>query len=269
MKMYDRLEAQLSDRDVLIHYNGANLHPEFVEGLDVVRVFTCGDDPESSEILSKPVAHAYDIHLVNNAACVETYRSWGLQKVFFWPLGSLTFPEDVADLDDSQMVLEIERRTIPIVLIAEAQTTRRRRRFRKLIRHFPEAVSYGKGWSRGYLPPEEIGRVYRQAQIGWNIHNSVGPVNFRTYDLAAHGILQICDNRLHLGQVYEVGREVVGFESLRECIRLTRHFLEHQDEQREIALAGRNRWRSDYTPDAVWNKLVAIVSANFSPEITA
>ena len=121
MQMYSELAEQLQDRDVLVLYNGANLHPEFVSWLKVVKVYTAGDDPETTEILSGPLAPAFDIHLVNNVACVEMYRGWGLKRVHFWPLGSLAFEEDVADLTD-ELVLDVSRRPLPAVFFGERST---------------------------------------------------------------------------------------------------------------------------------------------------
>ena len=74
--------------------------------------------------------------------------------------------------------------------------------------------------------------------------------------------MQVCDNRQYLPQVYEVGREAAAFDTVDECIELTRYYLAHPEEQREIALAGRRRWERDYTPDRVWEKLTAAVESH-------
>ena len=259
MDLYDRITRLADDRDVLILYNGANLHPEFIDTLDLLKVYTAGDDPESTEILTRPLAPAFDIHLVNNIACVDVYRSWGLKKVHFWPLGSQTLEEDVADLDDCG-IRSVADRPIPVVFCGERQRCRQDR-LDALVRAFPEAYCAGRGWPRGFIDWPDMWSAYRRAQIGWNVHNSTGPVNFRTYELAAYGVLQICDNRSHLGELFELGREVVGFDTIEECIELTRYYLAHPQEQRSIAAAGRKRWEREYTPDRVWDRLVGIVEA--------
>ena len=56
------------------------MHPEFVSRW-VFTIFTCGDDPESSEVLSKPVASAFDFAFTYNIACVDMYKSWGCKNV--------------------------------------------------------------------------------------------------------------------------------------------------------------------------------------------
>lgn len=61
--------AQLEDRDVLVLYNGANLHPEFISLLpNVMKVYTFGD-PESVPILAQPIAPAFDVHLLRFIEC--------------------------------------------------------------------------------------------------------------------------------------------------------------------------------------------------------
>lgn len=266
MEMYESLAWKLDGRDVLILYNGANLHPEFVTWFDLLKVYTAGDDPESTEVLTRPVAPAFDVHLVNNIACLDMYRSWGLKNVHFWPLGSLSTRDDVSDLDGTA-VLDSGCRPVRIVFVGEYQS-RRKDRFDAVTGAFPDAYCAGRGWPRGYVSWDELWALYRKSQIGWNFHNSTGPVNFRTYELPAHGILQICDNKSHLGKIFELDREAVGFDTTEECIDKTRYYLAHPKEQRAIALAGRKRWENDYHPDRVWEKLVEIVQRHWGERQT-
>jgi len=257
MQMYEDLAERLEDRDVLILYNGANLHPEFVKWLKMMKVYTAGD-PESEDILAKPLAPSFDLHLVNHVPSVETYQSWGLKHVYFWPLGSQTIEEEVDDLSE-EVIRDTSRRPLPIVLFCE-RSSYRKERLDKLTQAFPEALCAGRGWPRGFVDWPEMWFAYRQAQIGWNVHNSTG-FNFRTYELAAYGVMQICDNKSDLPQIYELGKEVVGFDSIEECIQLTHYYLAHPGEQREIALAAWKHWKRDYTPDRVWDRLVDVVEA--------
>ncbi len=63
----------------------------------------------------------------------------------------------------------------------------------------------------------------QRTRVGINIHNSTGPINFRTFYLPANGVLQICDNKSHLGRIFELGREVVGYQEIAEAIELCRY----------------------------------------------
>jgi len=260
LKMYADLAEKLVDKDVLILYNGANIHPEFIKQFNILKVYTAGDDPESTEILTKPVAPAFDIHLVNNIACLDMYRSWGLDNVHFWPLGSLNTVDDVADITEE--LIRSDNKNIPIVFLGGYQS-HRQERFDKLVANFSEAYFAGSGWPRGFITYDEYWQIYRRAAMGWNFHNSIGPINFRTYELPAFGIMQLCDNKSNLGKIYELNKEVVGFDDVDEAIELTKYYLAHPQERKDIAVAGWQRWKREYHPDAVWQKLVDIVEANW------
>ncbi len=267
MNMYEKLAMSAENKDVLILYNGANLHPEFVKHLNILKMYTAGDDPESTEILTKPVAPAFDIHLVNNIDCLDMYRSWGLKHVYFWPLGSLTTVDEVMDINEER-IYDIGNRTIPIVFLGGYQQFRKEK-FDAMVKAFPFAFCAGNGWPRGFLSWDEMWKIYRKSQIGWNFHNSTGPINFRTYELPAYGIMQICDNKSNLGKIYELDEEVVGFDNIKECIELTRFYLAHPERQRDVAVAGWKRWKKDYHPDRIWERLVDIVEKHLEEYLSA
>jgi spore maturation protein CgeB len=268
-RMYNELLEKIQGRDVLILYNGANLHPEFVKMLNILKVYTAGDDPEATLGLTKPISPAFDIHLINNIDAVDMYRGWGFKHVYFWPLGSLSTIDDVSDLNENN-ILDLANRSIPIVFFGTNYPSKTNR-VNQIVKIFPEAFCGGQGWDRGFISYEEMWEIYRHSQIGWNFHNSTGPINFRTYELPAFGIMQICDNKSNLGKIFKLGKEAVGFNTLDECIELTHYYLKNPVEQRKIALEGWKRWKQEYNPDSVWEKLVKIVEFHweeFAPGVS-
>src|SRR5262249_27349402 len=96
MSFYESLGPELASCDLFIHYNGANIHPGFLEQFNCIKVYHCADDPDSSKIISRPVANHYDVCAISNVACLDMYRQWGCSNVFFWPLGS-SFPDEVLE----------------------------------------------------------------------------------------------------------------------------------------------------------------------------
>jgi hypothetical protein len=255
MGMYERLVAALEDRDVLVLSNGSNLHPEFVRQIRQFKVYGFGD-PESFDVAGKTLSEHYDLVLVNQFSEIARYKAIGRENVFFWPLGSLTFPEDVNDLTEDS-ILNRELRPVPVSIVCGCSPWREDRMDR-LAKEFPEAQMYGSGCRQGIIEWDDMWQLYRRSQIGWNIHNTTG-FNLRTFDLPSYGVMEICDNKSDLAKLFEVDREVVGFNSIEECIDLTRYYMSHVDEQRQIALAGWKRWRRDYTPEKVWDRLVDLV----------
>lgn len=264
LDMYSRLEERLETKDVFLNSAGINLHPAFVEQLPTFNVFQCFDDPESSQDLSQPVATAYDLCLVGNVAELESYRSWGVKNVEWVPMG---LQPGIYDETLTEEQILCGNRDIDLFMMSDRLAPLRKSRLDHLALAFPEGHFYGKGWPRGYLPANQQLTYLRRAKIGPNFHNSTGPINFRTYYLPANGVMQICDNKSHLGQVYALDKEVIGFDTVDECIDLCRYYLAHDEERREIAVAGWRRAITDYNEIAVFRRTVGLIERYRSREL--
>jgi spore maturation protein CgeB len=254
IELHDRLVEAASEADILINFNGANIHPEWLKELPTFNVYICWDDPESTAQLSAPVAKYFDFAFTGNIACLPLYQSWGIHRSDFLPMGYTDH-----DIDHSitvERILEDEREN-EIVFLGERESSWRRERLDRLMASFPQAIIRGKGWPGGYLPAEDKLPLYTHTKIGWNIHNSVGPVNLRTYALPANGVMEICDNKCRLGQLFELGKEVIGFDTIEECIDLTHYYLAHDQERKEIAARGFERARRDYNEDKQWELILS------------
>lgn len=101
---------------------------------------------------------------------------------------------------------------------------------------------------------KEILEAYRRARIGINLHNSTGPINFRTYTLPANGLMQICDNKYFLGQIFDLGREVIGYSEIEEVPDLVQFYLANDEARIRIATAGYERVHHDYNEVSVWQR---------------
>jgi spore maturation protein CgeB len=256
MKLYENLERALEGCDVLLNVTGVNLHPEFVSRLPGFKVFQFNDDPENS-YLSKFFAPAYDLCLVGNIAEVGTYKSWGIKNVHWMPIGlqphlydrSLTYERIVSS-----------ERDIDLFMMVDRLTKWRKPRLDRLHEAFPTAHFYGRGWPRGYLAPDMELAYLLRSKISPNIHNSSGPINYRTFYAPANGVMLICDNKKHLSEIYELGKEAVGFDSIEECIDLCHYYLEHDEERRSIAANGWRRAVTDYNEISVFKKTIDLVN---------
>jgi hypothetical protein len=255
--MYEELARRLESYDVFVNFNGINVHPEFVSQLATFNVYGCFDDPEASENLSRPVAAAYDLAMVGNIAALEAYRSWGVRNVRHWPLGFRV--DDYDPRLTREQILNGER-GVDLALTCERETAYRRERLDKFAAAFPQGAYFGKGWPNGFLPEEQRVPLYQRTRLGVNIHNSTGPINFRTYILPANGVMQICDNKSHLSQIYELEKEAVGFDTIEEAIDLCHYYLAHDGERRSIAAAGWERAMRDYNEVAVFQRMMAGVA---------
>jgi hypothetical protein len=251
MQLYSDLEKKASEVDVVVLFNGANLHPEFLKRLSTFNAYMCFDDPESSDVLSKPVAKHFDVCFVANIASVDQYRSWGCQNVFFRPFG---FFAPHVDFSIGSEQIRSNEKDIDACLFCERTTSWRSERLEYLEEHIAGLHGRGRGWPLGYVSDEEVLAIYRRSRIGINLHNSTGPINFRTYTLPANGVMQICDNKYFLGQIFDLGTEVVGYNEIEEVPDLVRFYLLNDEARIRIATAGYERAHRDYNEIVVWRR---------------
>lgn len=268
LNFYSYLLDKINQSDIFIHFGGGMIYPEIIKKINpnVTTVYHCADDPESSKILSKPVAIYYDYCAISNIAEIETYKSWGCKNVFFWPLGAINFNED--SLDEVKNI-KFENRDIQIGFIGAKYGTPKYGRIGKVIglynkkkdmnlilNHFPNLTGYGSLWKNGYIENEKIQDFYSNLKFGINIHNSTGPINSRLYDLNAYGVCQICDNKSHLGKIYELDKEVIGFENINEAIEKINFLINNPSIASEIAYNGFIKFKENYTSSKILKILI-------------
>jgi hypothetical protein len=256
LALYERLAHRLEGFDVLINSGAVNLHPDFLRSLPCTTVLGFFDDPESSDSFSRPVAAAHDVCMVGNIASLDDYRAWGARMVRWWPNG---FREDDFDPDLTEDGIRNRLRDVDVTLLCERVTHYRRNTVDTFALAFPQGVYRGPGWPQGFLPEPERVPLLQRTRIGINIHNSTGPINFRTFYLPANGVLQICDNRSYLGRIFDVGKEVVGYEGITEAIDMCRYYLAHEQERVEIAVAGWRRALRDYNEVEAFHHVIRAV----------
>ncbi len=253
LKVYGELKRKTLDKDVLYLYNGSGLHPEFLKELNTFNAYQCFDDPESSALLSAPVAKNFDACFVGNIASLNQYRGFGCKHVFFRPLGFFGLGKHPLTRVDEQ---EIHDRTedIDACIFCERESHWRKSRLDYIVRNISNFVGAGLGWPIGKISEDQVISYYRRTKIGLNIHNSTGPINLRTYTLPANGVMQICDNKYHLGHIFELDKEVVGFQNIEEVPQLVNYYVKHDAERKKIAIAGWKRATRDYNEVTVWSK---------------
>jgi spore maturation protein CgeB len=71
--------------------------------------------------------------------------------------------------------------------------------------------------------------------------------NMRLYEATGVGALLITDRKDNLGELFEVGKEVVAYSSPEEAAEMIRYYIAHPEEARAIARAGQARTLRDHT----------------------
>ena len=255
LSLYERLSQAVERADVLISLSGAGLHPDFVSRLKCFKVFTFFNDPES-DAFSAFFAPAYDYAFTGNVNCVQMYRSWGIRNVSW-------LPGAVADLERDTTLTEDKilssARDINTIFLGE-RDPHRDLMLLQILKRFPKTVVRGDRWPSGFVSNREAIRLYQRSRLSWSIDQSVGPTSNRNYRVPANGTLLIAHNRHGLDQLYNLGKEAIGFDTVDKCIEYTRYYLCHEVERRGIAVNGWKRAMKDYTFEGVWNRLLSLIA---------
>lgn len=282
--LYGKIRKLSESHDIFIVNYENVYHPDFVESLkNIYTVIVSGDDPESSDSCSKPYVQAFDhsfawgINFDKNTKITKKFLEWGAKRADFWPHGVRE------DMYDSKLTAEsILNKDRDIDLVYVGSSGLKLGRIAAIKRAFPQIKIYGYDWNwktffkefilykKTYgnwnfknignainailcglnnveeISADELIPLYQRAKIGINIHLSYGPSNLRMYQLPANGVMQICDCKEGLGDVYNIGKEIVVYDSIEEAIKLIRYYLEHEQERKKIAVAGFERTMRDY-----------------------
>ncbi|MBX3611673.1 MAG: glycosyltransferase [Hydrogenophaga sp.] len=110
-------------------------------------------------------------------------------------------------------------------------------------------------------------RALARSRITLNRHINVAENNannMRLYEATGTGALLLTDRKDNLGELFDVGREVVAYSSAEEAVELVRHFEAHPEEARGIADAGQARTLKEHTYARRMEELVPILKRHLS-----
>jgi spore maturation protein CgeB len=105
-------------------------------------------------------------------------------------------------------------------------------------------------WRGRHLQAAEVAKVYNLAEICPNIHHPqtrLAGVNMRTFEILAAGGFQLVDHIAGLEENFEVGREIVSYDSPDHFRELAAYYLAHPEERAAISERGRTRVLRDHT----------------------
>lgn len=115
---------------------------------------------------------------------------------------------------------------------------------------------HGEAWGL------DMYRVLYQSRVALNRHGAIAgraAVNMRLYEATGMGTVLVTDGKEDLDQLFDVGREVVSYETADDLVEKIRHYLAHEDERKLIAEAGQRRTLREHTYADRMRDLVAIL----------
>lgn len=129
----------------------------------------------------------------------------------------------------------------------------RRELLQKVARRLPVRFFGNAPGMPRFRPPlwgYDMYRELRRAGIALNVHINMASkyaANVRLYEATGMGTMLLTDWKENLGELFEVGKEVVAFRGADECVALAEYYLAHEEERAAIAAAGQRRTLRDHT----------------------
>jgi len=118
-------------------------------------------------------------------------------------------------------------------------------------------VSYLGGGNENKLPYARMVKVFNQSRINLNFASGEGRriIVGRVFEVTLCGGFLLTEYHPDLEHWFEIGREIVCFETAAEAAEKIRYHLQHSDEREEIAARGYSRALRDYSGPEILRKL--------------
>ncbi len=104
--------------------------------------------------------------------------------------------------------------------------------------------------------------ILAASKITINRHSAIADGyanNMRLFEATGVGSLLITDAKSNLGELFEVGSEVIAYDDAEDLVEKVRYYLAHEDERAEVARAGQARTLRDHTYRRRMEELIEIL----------
>lgn len=123
------------------------------------------------------------------------------------------------------------------------------------------ARHHGPAWAL------DMFRTLAQSSITLNRHADYAEGyanNMRLYEATGMGSMLLTDAKSNLGELFEIGKEVVAYESAEHAVELIQYYAGHPAERDAIARAGQLRTLRDHTYERRMEELSAILNRHLA-----
>jgi glycosyltransferase involved in cell wall biosynthesis len=216
----------------------------------------------------------FDLLLTSFPHYVDRFQALGvdseyLQIAFYPPVLDRLREEGI----DPDAASERPHRLVFPGGLSAGQHQQRMRLLEGIAREFPleywgygnEALPQGSSLRHAHRGTAWGFDMYRLLAGSGMVINSHGSVaegfanNMRLFETTGCGALLFTESAPNLGDFFADGQEVVSYDSADDLAGKLTHFLEHDDERREIAAAGQRRTLRDHGYDTVIPRLAEIL----------
>lgn len=126
-------------------------------------------------------------------------------------------------------------------------------------------TAYGVGWENGRIVTEDVPKLFAQSKIILGI-GTIGhccdfyALKMRDFDGPMAGSCYLTHDNPDLHALYEVGKEIVTYRDINECVEKVKYYLEHDSEREQIANAGYESASRDHTWDKRFGDIVRLLT---------
>ncbi|MCE5194257.1 MAG: glycosyltransferase [Nitrospiraceae bacterium] len=226
---------------------------EYIRSKNILTICWWLNDPFQIKRSIEKASH-YDYYFTNARGSLADYCNHGIQKAFYLPVGAFPLVHrkiagtgheyDISFVGDwgpaRENILTELSRDFNISI------------FGPWIKKLGENSILRKKIARGgFFKPEEMVVIYSKSKIALNIHSWFGKwdygTNPRVFEASGCGILQICDYKDEIPDLYEPDKEIVLYKTIEELKDKLRYFSLNQASRISIAENACLRTLKDHT----------------------
>jgi spore maturation protein CgeB len=121
--------------------------------------------------------------------------------------------------------------------------------------------AFGSGWEGGRIDTETVPSLFAQSKIILGV-GTIGhctdffALKMRDFDATMSGSLYLTHDNADLNTLFEVGKELVTYHSIKDCVNKAIYYLKHNEERESIAKAGCQRAVAEHTWDRRFGLLI-------------
>jgi spore maturation protein CgeB len=188
-----------------------------------------------------PMLKYIDLGLSAAPECVEWYLKEGCPAIFFpeasdeniyHPMPNLLKKHDVSFVGAKYGIRE------KIVLALRDEGI--------------QVTAYGSGWGTGFLPVSEVPKLFAESKIVLGV-GTIGhshdfyALKMRDFDGPMSGSCYLTHDNSDLYSLFEIGKEIVTYKDIAECVEKVKYLLKNESEREAIARAGYIRAKAEHT----------------------
>jgi spore maturation protein CgeB len=147
--------------------------------------------------------------------------------------------------------------------------------FEKSFERF-QILKYGKTWVESYsdtllkhVKPPVFGidmlELFINSKIVLNFHIGIAgdyAGNMRMFEVTGVGSCLLTDNKKNMPELFNIDSEVVVYDSVQDCVAKVKWLLEHEDQRKEIAMAGQKKTLQYHTVENRCKAIFEIMDHN-------